>query len=110
MGDAPEALARKFGAPVVGRFAALVRATEPAREEQARQIKRVAGNIGPVVVEFFSVFDGMQFTAGSLYAWVNARVPCSPGSADRIMRLLADEGRIAYRLEDRSRSLYRCGP
>lgn len=77
--------------------------------EQQTEIKRVRGNIAPLIREFFKVrvkSGNLHFHNRDLLKWVWAFTECAPDSPARIMRLLSDEGELAYRVTNRSGSEY----
>jgi hypothetical protein len=88
----------------------LTRTGKPApklRTEQARQIGRVRERIADVVLAFLRERVGREFYVSELAAYVTNRRGGAPGSPDRILRLLRQEGRCRYLNVDRAASLYR---
>jgi hypothetical protein len=86
----------------------LTRTGKPApRTEQARQIGRVRERIADVVLAFLRERVGGEFYVSELTAYVTERRGGAPGSPDRILRLLRQEGRCRYSNIDRAASLYR---
>lgn len=77
----------------------------PAATQQ-RELARVSGRIAEAIVAFCRARVGETFHADDLRRYVAAEVQVAPGSADRILRLLRQSGRVSYRVEDRARSLY----
>ena len=79
--------------------------------EQQNEIKRVRGNIAPLIREFFAerLSSGkLQFKNIDLLRWVLKYVPdVAPDSPARIMRLLSEEGELSYKVVSRSGSEYR---
>lgn len=70
----------------------------------------VAGRVQRAVLDFFALRlrnAAPAFHMQELTEYVRCRVPTAPDSAGRIMRLLAQEGRLGYELVSRSKSLYR---
>ena len=89
-------------------FDAIPVVAEKPRTEQAKQLQRVKGSIGDVIVEFFkSRQPGELFYAADLQEFVAARASIAPASADRVMRDLRQANVINYSLVSRSRSAYR---
>jgi hypothetical protein len=97
------------------------KAPEPTpRAEQAENLARVRGRIGPAVFEFCRMVmargEGLakpaawvahQFHAADVVAFVAKRdVPCAPASVDRILRDLRRGGFVSYSVVKRSASLY----
>lgn len=81
---------------------------EPPKTEQAKQLQRVKGSIGDVIVEFFKSREvGELFYASDLHEFVAARASIAPASADRVMRSLRLDNVINYSLVSRSKSAYR---
>lgn len=75
--------------------------------EQARQIGRVKSRIADLVEAFVNeVGAGHPFRMAALLAWIAERAQVAPDSPGRILRLLKREGRINYRIVNRSQSLY----
>jgi hypothetical protein len=76
--------------------------------------ERVTSHIGWVVLDFFRLklarnrrCSTNQFHASDLHRFVASKCPeAAPGSADRIMRVLRQGGRLDYVLVDRSCSQY----
>ena len=76
--------------------------------DHPRERERVATHLADHVLAFCqSVGVGNVFHGPQLASYCMVRVTCSPSSPDRILRLLADEGRVAYRVLSRRRSEYR---
>jgi hypothetical protein len=81
--------------------------------EQDRNIRRVRGRIGELVLAFCEArlaAGRPEFRMGELQAHVAADVAAAPASPDRILRLLRKEGRLDYEVIDRAGSLYRLLP
>jgi hypothetical protein len=80
--------------------------TETHDNEQARQIKRVIGKIGPKVLAFIQE-RGVHgtFHAKELHDYVGTHV--APASSDRILRELRLAGVIDYEVINRRQSFYR---
>lgn len=85
------------------------------RAQQAN-LERVSARIGREIVLFLKARlklatvrpDGAEFRADELRTFVEAGVgKVAPGSADRILRALRQQGVIAYEVVSRSASLYR---
>lgn len=76
----------------------------PAPIRQDVELGRVSERIAAAVVEFCT--PGRTFHADELRQHVAARCAVAPGSADRILRLLRQQGRVPYRVLNRSKSLY----
>lgn len=70
--------------------------------------QRVAANIGAVVLAFCieRLRQGGQFHMAELNAYVQKHHESAPASADRILRQLRAEGKVAYEVLNRSESLY----
>jgi hypothetical protein len=88
----------------------LTRTGKPApkpRTEQARQIGRVRERIADVVMAFLRERVGSEFRGSELVQYVTDKRGGAPGSPDRILRLLRQEGRCRYLNVDRAASLYR---
>lgn len=74
----------------------------------ARERARVYGRIAPVIVAYARDHAGEAFHAEDLRRHVIAHAPeIAPASADRILRLLRQEGRLDYVVVNRRASLYR---
>lgn len=73
------------------------------RAEQERHLSRVSGRIAGAILAFCRERVGAEFYASELHAAVGG----APASADRVLRMLRKEGRVAYVVVDRGRSLYR---
>jgi len=72
-------------------------------EERARVYSRIA----PLIMTFSVDNAGKQFHAEDLRRYVLAVEPeIAPGSPDRILRALRQEGRLDYVVIDRRNSLY----
>jgi hypothetical protein len=72
-------------------------------EERARVYSRIA----PLIMTFYVNNAGKQFHAEDLRRYVLAVEPeIAPGSPDRILRALRQEGRLDYIVIDRRNSLY----
>jgi hypothetical protein len=113
MGDAAEALARKFGQPASGRFGALACASEPGRRAQAAQLDRVSLRIAGALLAFFaSRPPGTEYHGNDLRAFIAGQCgpDIAPDSARRIASDLKAKGRINYACVDRTRSLFRVLP
>ena len=77
---------------------------------QDRELRRVGGRIGEIVLEFCrSKLAYPEFHATLLHEYVRERAGShiAPDSPNRILRLLANEGVIEYEVVNRSQSLYR---
>ena len=79
-----------------------------AKTEQQRQLKRVGGRIGEIVLEFCRKYRG-EFHATLLHEYVKQRAGThiAPDSPNRILRLLAKQGAVSYEVVNRSQSLYK---
>ena len=72
-------------------------------EERARVYSRIA----PLIMVFYRDNAGKQFHAEDLRRYVLAVEPdIAPGSPDRILRALRQEGKLDYVVIDRRNSLY----
>lgn len=111
MGDAPEALARKFGSleHVSSRFGALNRAREPERRDQQQNYDRVYGRIGGAILSFFVTKDpGTEFRADDLRSHVAGQCGhVAPDSARRIASQMRRDGKINFELVSKPQSLFR---
>ncbi len=89
-------------------IARLVRETPPTpREEQRRQLARVAGAIGEAVLAFARAHVGREFRGSELLAHVTASCgPVAPDSPSRVLRALQRTGQVSYRVVSRAESLY----
>ena len=78
---------------------------------QTQNLERVTERISRSVLSFFSLRAGEEFSADTLYRYVeaNCRGYVAPDSPGRIMRKLKGEGRVNYEVVNRAKSLYRCG-
>lgn len=81
------------------------------KREQERQLKRVTGNIRARIEAFVAKVGAQptplrRFTASELHEAVGA----APASADRVLRVLRQEGHLNYRVIDRAASLYEVLP
>jgi hypothetical protein len=81
------------------------RAFDFAGEEQ--ELRRVGGEIAPLVLEFARKYEGIEFHARELWEYVSWSKQVAPDSPNRILRLLARHGFLTYVVIDRTRSLYR---
>jgi hypothetical protein len=68
---------------------------------------RVYGKIAPVILAFATAHAGEAFHAEELRRTVTQSAPeLAPSSADRILRMLRQEGRLDYVVLNRRQSLY----
>lgn len=75
--------------------------------EQQQNLERVSSSIAPIVLEFCrATASGGMFRMHELVAYVQARATVAPDSPSRILRDLAKRGQLAYRVVNRSQSLY----
>ena len=75
---------------------------------QRAHLARVLNGIGATVMDFARGRGaGAQFHADELRAFIAARHPTAPGSADRILRDLRQRGVLSYSVVNRRASLYR---
>jgi hypothetical protein len=75
---------------------------------QARELSRVSGRIAEAIVGFCRARVGQTFHADELRRWVEAETgTAAPGSADRVLRMLRQAGRVRYVVESRAESRYR---
>jgi DNA-binding PadR family transcriptional regulator len=75
----------------------------------ARNRKRVSGNIAAIILEFLkerAKSPSSYFTMNELEDYVNERHYVTAGSAGRILRDLRLIGKVQCEMKDRSRSLY----
>lgn len=78
------------------------------KSEQQRQLERVQGRIGPVILDWLRDCGvGETFRAEDLHSYVRSEVQAAPASADRILRALRRDGFCDYVVLDRRASLYR---
>jgi hypothetical protein len=81
--------------------------SSPKPPDQAAELERVSARIGRAIVDFCQARVGQQFHADELRAHVERSCgQVAPGSADRILRALRQRQVVAYRVIDRSKSLY----
>lgn len=85
--------------------------------EQTQQINRVAATTKEAILDFIKARladteNNGAFTADQLRFYVNNNVAggVSPSSADRVLRMLRQEGLVDYCVLNRGRSLYRALP
>ena len=72
---------------------------------------RVYGKIAPLIMAYYNENTGRAFHAEDLRRYVLQHAPeIAPGSPDRILRLLRQEGRLYYVVIDRGNSLYQFRP
>lgn len=77
-----------------------------APEQRERVSERIAHAVEAYCADALTL-DPPRFVADDLRKHVERVVgPTAPGSADRILRLLRQQGRISYEVIDRRRSLY----
>lgn len=79
-------------------------------DTQAHHLERAQARLDAVIEIFVRnrVGVGQTFTAEQLRRHVEAYVPSSaPGSADRVLRALRQQGRINYECTSRRESTYR---
>jgi len=75
-------------------------------DEQQENIERVTARIGRVILEFCEFRDTMY--ADDLRKYVAQKVgKVAPGSPDRILRALRQQGKLDYEVISRSKSYYR---
>ena len=84
------------------------------KREQGKQLQRVHAKVGDIILSFV-VARGLRlgdrtFTMAELLGVVSRARPVAPASADRILRLLRQEGHLNYRVVDRAASLYEVLP
>lgn len=76
-------------------------------ERQDAELDRVSSRIRGAILEFCRARLGQQFFADELRAHVEQQCgKTAPGSADRILRALRQDGELAYRVINRRKSLY----
>jgi phage/plasmid-associated DNA primase len=85
--------------------------------EQTQQINRVYSKTSDAVLAFIKMRlsdteNNGAFTADQLRFYVTNNVAggVSPGSSDRILRMLRQEGKLNYIVLNRGKSLYRAVP
>lgn len=82
-------------------------------EQQEIDFRRVKAAIGDRIVRFIGerlASGAPRFHAQNLRDYVAAVHPTAPASADRILRALRQDGRVAYQVVSRSQSLYEALP
>lgn len=79
---------------------------------QTANLHRVRSRIADLVLAFVEarLSSNPTFRGAELVAYVSQFESCSPSSPDRILRLLAQEGRVSYQILNRRQSLYRLIP
>lgn len=75
--------------------------------EQDPERERVSSAIGQDVLRFCRARLGAEFHLEELREFVALRGHRAPDSAGRILRLLRQQGRLAYEVVNRRQSLYR---
>lgn len=75
-------------------------------EAQRRELERVRKNIGDFVHWFCKKRVGCYFTMMELEEEIRFFKSITPGSAGRILRKLAQEEKLKYRLVSRRQGLY----
>jgi hypothetical protein len=74
-------------------------------EEQQEQLERVSARIARPIITFCK--EHKRFHADELRRYVVAEIGVTaPGSADRVLRDLRQQGRLNYRVVSRRESLY----
>ena len=63
-------------------------------------------NLAQAVSEFCAANVGETISAAGLYAYVIAKVVCSPGSETRVLRQLRDKGIVSYFVPDKKKGVY----
>ena len=63
-------------------------------------------NLAQAVSEFCAANVGETISAAGLYAYVIAKVVCSPGSETRTLRQLRDKGIVSYFVPDKKKGVY----
>lgn len=83
-------------------------AVKPPYESNAPYLEATKARICDVIIEYCSERVGKQFHADDLRRYVTANVigGCAPGSADRVLRDLRQQGTIIYEVMNRRESLY----
>jgi hypothetical protein len=75
--------------------------------EQSRELGRVADRLRPAILAFAAERGASLWHAHDLHTYVLERVGAAPASADRVLRLLRQEGALSYVVVNRRQSLYR---
>lgn len=80
--------------------------------EQRENIERVSTQIAGYVTKFIDAHLDKEFRVEELHKYVASELDgyVAPGSPDRIMRLLKQQGRVDYIVLNRRRSLYKAIP
>jgi hypothetical protein len=83
--------------------------------EQTQQLNRVAVTTKDAILEFMKqrlASEDPTFTSDQLRFYVTNNVvgKVSPSSADRVLRLLRQQGMVDYYVVNRGRSLYKAVP
>jgi hypothetical protein len=83
--------------------------------EQTQQLNRVAATTKDAILEFMKArlaSEDPTFTSDQLRFYVTNNVvgKVSPSSADRVLRLLRQQGMVDYYVVNRGRSLYKAVP
>lgn len=83
--------------------------------EQTQQLNRVAVTTKDAILEFMKqrlASEDPTFTSDQLRFYVTNSVAgkVSPGSPDRVLRLLRQQGMVDYYVVNRGRSLYKAVP
>ncbi len=74
---------------------------------QTTQLKRVRARLADAVLGFCRLNIGRTVRGSELHRYVADRVPLSaPGSADRVLRALRQDGTVQYTLVSRGGSVY----
>jgi len=78
-------------------------------DAQPRELSRVTGRIGELIVEFIEqrLRTQPEFHAADLHKFVAAHETVAPDSPIRVMRDMKQQGQINYTLLSRRGSLYR---
>lgn len=81
-------------------------------DEQQENLDRVSTRIAPAIIAFQGETGSTPFHADEMRLFVQNIVGefLAPGSADRILRQLRQQGRLNYQVLSRSQSLYQFVP
>ena len=76
-------------------------------DDHPAERKRVYDRIAPAIIDFARNNPGLTFHAEDLRDWVTSYTnSVAPSSADRVLRLLKEEGKVYYTVINRRESLY----
>lgn len=96
--------------PEAARKPAPLTPQQAERAEQTRQLDRVRGRIGELVLAFVRerfASGRREFVIAELHAFVTAAKPGAPGSPERLLRDGRQRGLFDYEVVNRKQSHYR---